>query len=261
VEADYSSLIQTDASINPGSSGGPLLNILGELIGINTAIRADAQNIGFAIPVDRLRSLLPDMLDFAVAEERNFELGMHIEGQDQPQVITVDAEGLAGKAGIRVGDELVKVENTPIERDVDFYFAMLGRDVGDKVTFTVRRDAKLIDVAVTLEAIPTPDGAALARRHFGLIVENANRETASAYGLRTAGRGVAVIGVESDSPADRGGLRPGDLLIQIGRHRITSLDDIGVLLKNVSPGDPADLEWWRRTRGEIWAMESRVFAR
>ena len=71
----YEDLIQTDAAINPGNSGGPLLNILGELVGINTAIKPGAENIGFAIPVDRLRALLPAMLDTALAEERNFPLG------------------------------------------------------------------------------------------------------------------------------------------------------------------------------------------
>src|SRR4030095_16650449 len=86
----YEGLIQTDASINRGNSGGPLLNVLGELIGINTAIRGDAQNIGFAIPVDALRKLLPDMLSIEHGPKR-LEVGLRLGSRNR----------IAGARGLR----------------------------------------------------------------------------------------------------------------------------------------------------------------
>ncbi|HUU85520.1 MAG TPA: trypsin-like peptidase domain-containing protein [Phycisphaerae bacterium] len=257
----YDDLIQTDASINPGSSGGPLLNIAGELIGITTAIRADAQNIGFAIPVGRLHGLLPDMLDYAITERRNFDLGMRVEGLKDPRIVTVEAGGPADRAGVRVGDSIVRVNDAPIQRDVDFYISMLGRSVGDRVTMQLRRGNETEEIGFTLPEIPKPDGAALAQAHFGLQMEDLNPETAARFGRRHVS-GVLVVGVEPQSPADRGGLRPGDLLVQLGRHRIANLEQLGQLLEEVKPNDPAYVLWWRvDRRGGIEAWETRLQAR
>ncbi len=257
----YEDLIQTDASINPGSSGGPLLNIAGELIGINTAIRADAQNIGFAIPVTRLHSLLPDMLEFAIAEERHFDLGMRVEGLDAARVVTVEAGGPADGVGIRVGDTLVRVNDARIGRDVDFYISMLGRSVGDRVTMQLRRGGETKQVQLTLTEIPKPDGATLAKTYFGLTLENLNSKTDSRFGRRQVA-GVLVVGVDARSPADRGGLLPGDLLVRLGDTWVTSLEQVGQLLKDTGPGDPADLRWWRLgRRGGIEAWKVRIHAR
>ena len=102
-EVVYEDLIQTDAGINPGSSGGPLLNVLGELIGINTAIRADAQNIGFAIPVEKLRQLLPAML--AAEQAGRFYLGASID--EARQVTGLVSGSPAERAGVKTGDRVV----------------------------------------------------------------------------------------------------------------------------------------------------------
>jgi len=256
----YEDLIQTDASINPGSSGGPLLNLAGELIGINTAIRSDAQNIGFAIPVDRLRDMLPDMLEYAITEERNFRLGMRVEGTTPPRVVAVTAGSPAAEAGVRPGDEVVALDGTPLTRDVDYYIAMLGRSAGGQVAFRLRRDNREREVRVPLTELPKPDGAALALARFGMRVENLS--PAAARGFRvTPGAGVLVTGVQPRSPAARADLRPGDLIVRVGPHRISDLDDLGELLEDVQPDDPADLLWWRAHRdGSIWSYESRLHA-
>jgi len=260
-EVVYDDLIQTDAAINPGSSGGPLLNILGELIGINTAIRAGAENIGFAIPVDRLRALLPAMLDSAIADERHFRLGLRVEGAERPRVVELLAGSAADQAEIRVGDELVRVDGRSVGRDVDFYISMLGRSVGDQVAMELRRGGKMREVTLTLTEIPKPDGLALARAKFGLLVEKLTPQAARLFGVRT-NAGVLVVDVERRSPADRARCRPGDLLVRIGEYRISQPDVLGALLEDVEPDTPADLTLWRIIRGEVYEISGvRVFAR
>ena len=257
----YEDVIQTDASINPGSSGGPLLNILGELVGINTAIRPGAENIGFAIPVDQLRALLPDMLEFAIAQGRRIDLGLRVEGLETPRVVEVAAGSSADQAGIRVGDELLRVGHKPVARDIDFYISMLGRSVGDRVAIELRRNGKTRQVALRLTETPKPDGAALALEKFGLVVEELTPGAARHFGARTDA-GVIVMGVEQRSPAHRAGCKRGDLLVRIGRHRTTGLDELGQLLDDMQPETPVDLTLWRIIRDEVYEISRlRVYAR
>ncbi len=260
-ERIYDDLIQTDAGINPGNSGGPLMNLAGELIGITTAIRSDAQNIGFAIPVNRLRELLPDMLDYAIAEKRRFDLGLRVEGMEKPAVVAVDPEGLASQAGIRVGDELVRLNDAPVSREVDFYISLLGHTAGDQVTLDLRRNGKPKKIRLTLTELPEPDGVALALTRFGMRVEELSAAAARRYGV-TPGSGVLVVGVDRHSPSSYVRLQPGDLIVRIGNHPVSSLDLLGQLLQDVEPDDPADLRWWRlNPNGDIYAYEARIYAR
>lgn len=257
----YEDLIQTDASINPGSSGGPLVNVLGELIGVNTAIRADAQNIGFAIPVDRLRSLLPEMFDYAIAEGRHFQLGMRVEGLAGPRVVEVIGDSPADKAGVRIGDRLVQVDGQAVQRDVDFYISMLGRSVGDKVALELVRGGRSRRVQMILSELPKPDGAALAVQKFGLTVEALSPRAGRMFGVKP-GTGVLIVGVDPRSPADRAGCNRGDLLVRIGRHRMSHPDDLGPLLEGVESGTPADLTLWRIIHNEVYEIPRvRLYAR
>ncbi len=252
-DAVYEDLIQTDAAINPGNSGGPLLNIRGELIGINTAIRAGAENIGYAIPVDQLRALVPDMLDFAVAEGRRIQLGVRVEGSERPRVVEVAAGSAAEKAGVRVGDELVQVDQKPIARDIDFYINMLGRKVGDRVRLDLRRGDQPRQVNLELAEVPKPDAAGLALQKFGLVVENLTPRAAQLFGARTDA-GVLIMEVQAQGPARQAGCERGDLLVRIGRHRISGVDELGQLLEGMPSGTPAYFTLWRMIRGEVYEI-------
>jgi serine protease Do len=254
---EYKDLIQTDASINHGNSGGPLLNILGEVIGINSAIRADAQNIGFAIPVDRLRAVLPDILD--AEKVRKVQWGLKVAG-DVPKVVEVRADSPAAKAGVRLGDRLVSVNGTPVRRDVDFYIEMLGYKAGDHVPLSVQRDGKTTSATLQLTAVPKPDGKKLAWEHLGVHIADPQPEALRRYHIRE-GSGVMVLDVDSGGPADRAELRPGDLIVSIGRTRISSTDDVGILLQEARQNTPVDVGFYRFFQNVIYQDLVRIFAR
>jgi serine protease Do len=253
----YRDVIQTDASINPGNSGGALLNILGELIGINTAIRSDAQNIGFAIPVDQLREILPSVLD---SEKLNKVVsGFRINGTDPPTVAEVREGSLAAAAGLRVGDVISTVNARRVDRTIDFLVAMLCK-AGETARLDVVRGGKSEEVRLALVAAPKPDGKRLAHDRLGLSVEDAKEDVARRFLLRRAG-GVIVMGVEPRGPADRAGVKPGDMLVLLGPYPITDCDILGQLLAQVGPGDRIEARLLRIIRSNLYESEVVFYAR
>jgi serine protease Do len=254
----YRDVIQTDASINPGNSGGPLLNSLGELIGVNTAIRTDAQNIGFAIPVDQLREILPDILD---GEKLNkVMIGMRVSAMDAPLVTQVREGSPADHAGVRVGDVVQSIDGKHLQRGIDFYVQMLGRRAGDEIDLTLSRDSGKARAGLKLIEPPKPDGRRLALQHLGLTVDDVRAEVARRFQLRRQG-GVIVLGVEPKSPADHIGVRPGDLLVTLGRYWLNDVDQLGALLADVEPRDPIDVGFRREQRGSLVNLDGRLHAR
>ncbi len=229
-----SGLIQTDASINPGNSGGPLLNVLGELIGVNTAIRGDAQNIGFAIPVDRLREVLPELLDV----ERLYRIvcGLSVDTLDSPNVTAVQPGSPAEKAGIKVGDVLCQIDGQPIHQGIDFSIALIGSQPNRVIDLELQRGGQPVAARVKLIGRPLPDGAALARAKLGLVLEELSNEVAGDWGLKP-GSGLLITGVEPESPAEAARIQRRDVLLGVGRHAVSSLDDLGHLLEDARSGE------------------------
>jgi serine protease Do len=258
-EVVYRDLIQTDASINPGNSGGPLLNIYGELIGVNTAIRGDAQNIGFAIPVDQLREVLPAMLD--IEKRQRVAVGMTVTGEDLVRVSGVRDQSPAYAAGVRSGDQLLSVDAVPVTHPVDFHIALLGHRAGDRVPLVVRRGGETRDLALNLREIPPPDGAKLAYNLYGMTLEQVDQRTAQRLGLERS-RGVLVTAVDRGSPADRADIHPGDLVVQLGPLQVSDLEGVGLALESVQRTDSTYIRVWRfRRRGRPDAYEGYIHAR
>jgi serine protease Do len=165
-------LFQTDAAINQGNSGGPLVNINGQVIGINTAIAGDAQNIGFAIPINDLKGLINSVLDKGelqqpylgvryvsltddIAYQYNLSVkrGAYIAPATEGQDSVIDGSP-AAKAGLKEKDIITKVNGTEIDEKTSLTSALNKYKVGDTVTLTVVRDGKTIQVKATLEAAP-----------------------------------------------------------------------------------------------------------
>jgi len=194
---EFTDLIQTDASINPGNSGGPLLNILGELIGINTAIRGDAQNIGFAIPVDQLRAVLPELLDV----ERRYRIvtGLKVKMQRGATISEVKPGSPAAQAKLEVGDKIVSIDGERIASDIDYHISLLGGTPGRILEVKVQRGEETKQTFLRLGERPRPDGAKLLKAHFGLSAEPMDANTAKLLGMRQP-VGLTVTSVEANSP-------------------------------------------------------------
>ncbi len=241
----YRGLIQTDAAINPGNSGGPLLNVNAELMGINTAIRGDAQNVGFAIPVARLWELLPQMLDIERRERVRF--GMEVRGRDAT-VAAVESSSPAAEAEVRPGDRAVTFDGHPVRDAIDFYVRLLETRPGDTVHLELRRGGQTRRADIRLRPIPAPDGKALALRLLGMELSELDPAACRRWRL-DVDHAVAVGRVVPYGPADDAGILPGDVIVALNRIRTETLEEVGLALEGVEPGSVVAIRGVRvRTR-------------
>jgi serine protease Do len=263
----YENFIQTDASINPGNSGGPLLNIHGEVIGINTAIINFAQGIGFAIPSDMAQYVVDQLLNKGKVARGWLGVGIqsltpqlarqfHIQDGEGVLVSEVFEGGPADKVGIQSGDVILMVGDketlTP---------ATLSRIIGTtvpqkKVQLEIVREGQKKKVEVVLgeremekaEALPTslPDEKK-SQIDIGLEVRNLDPDLMKQYGLER-GEGVIITRVETDSPADREGLKTGDLIVEVDKEKILNLDSFNETMAKLQGGDSTLLRIMRDNR-------------
>jgi serine protease Do len=224
----YRDLIQTDASINPGNSGGPLINIDGEMIGLNVAIRAGAQGIGFAIPVDDVKRILSKLM--SVRRLRGTWHGI-VSGSDdvgvQVVVHQVEPGSPADRAGVKPGDRLVSVDGRQIQFPYDIERALLDKTARDEISMKVSRSELEKELRFALG--PAPNGASPPRSEesawnsLGMKLapfQNANELRKYASDLRG---GMLIKEVRTGSPADNAGLSPGDILV--GMHQFETVSD------------------------------------
>ncbi len=228
----YKGLLQTTALINPGNSGGPLINLDGELIGINAAIRADAQGIGFAIPVDKVRRVVARLFNFQT--KKKFWFGAAVDtapgGKAGVVVQSVQKDSPAQKAGLRKGDVIRRSDGAAVADLFAFAKSFFKHDVGDRVPLVVERGGKSRKLTVTLRPVPKPSGRQLAREKLGLDVQSLTPALARRLGMRL-GEGVLVLEVEPRGPAADAGLQAGDVIIQMGRYLIRNVNELGLFLE------------------------------
>jgi serine protease Do len=213
----YDDLIQTDASINPGNSGGPLLNIDGEMIGINVAVRAGAQGIGFAIPVDKVMAVVSDLIAGTNAKRayHGLVLTKSKSGDKTVVVGAVEPDSPASKAGLKPGDVIRSVGDVQVTRALDFHRGVLEHAAGDQVKLSVqRKDEKLtLDLTLASASSVAASNSNSTWTVLGLelrpIPAEEFRET---YQTRYRG-GLLVTNVRADSPAANQGIHRGDVLV------------------------------------------------
>jgi serine protease Do len=237
-EVSYKSLIQTQAPINPGNSGGPLFNKLGEVVGVNVAIRAGAQNIAFAIPVDAMIAKAADLL--SVRKRLGLWHGLVVADQcardadDAPlrrwvTVQRVEPGSPAAEAGLRSGDVLEKVGELPVLTSIDLERALFDRPVKG-VPVRVRRAGEAVDATLTLQPVHAAAHSATAAevvwRRLGVRVQPVGAEAVAGVDRQLRG-GLTILEVAAGSPAARAGLQRGDVLI--GLHLWESIDLNNVL--------------------------------
>ena len=220
----YTDFIQTDASINPGNSGGPLVNLDGEMVGVATAIIGGAQGIGFAIPSDRARRIVNDLLRYG--EVRAVWIGVRgrtlVSGEENRprgfRVRTVYPNSPASRAGIREGDQIVSVDGTPIDSQEAFETVLSTRGPGLPLKIVLRSKQAERTVTVEGEAPPGGIGVQILREDIGLS-------------LRRSSDGYRVVAVDRDSLAAQAGLKPGDSLLSINGTAVRGPEDVDHVLQ------------------------------
>jgi serine protease Do len=220
----YTDFIQTDASINPGNSGGPLVNLDGEMVGVATAIIGGAQGIGFAIPVDRTRRIVDDLLRFG--EVRAVWVGLRgktlLSGEENRprgfRVRTVYPRSPAARAGVRAGDQIVSVDGSPIDSQEAFETVLSTRGPGRPLKVTLRGQDGERSVTLQGETPPSGLGLQILRDDLGMSVR------ASADGLR-----ISVA--DRDGISSQAGLKSGDTLLALNGTRVRKPEDVDHVLQ------------------------------
>ncbi len=238
-EVSYRSLIQTDASINPGNSGGPLLNIDGQLIGVNVAIRAGAQGISFAIPVDQMLGGVSEML----AKRRSQELPIGFNYRDWIDVrrnpihcLTVERvmpNTPAAKAGLKPGDVIVQAGSVDVKTSLDLERALLDMPTKDRLPLKVKRGDEQVDLAFPLKSTNEPSEVSgdLAWRRLGVKLAMVSKETVRREQPHLQG-GLKILEVRQGSPADKAGFQPGDVLVGLHIWESTQPDHVAFVLNH-----------------------------
>jgi serine protease Do len=250
-DMSYKSLIQTDASINPGNSGGPLVNVNGELVGVNVAIRAGAQGIGFAIPVDHMIRSVADMLRSrrrsgvydGLAVRDRVDISSEVPSRSVV-VERVDAGSPAAAANLRPGDTLVRIGDVRIVCSYDVERAFLDRNSNETVPVVVRRGDKDQQVDIALGGSPSSRGvpAGVVRAQtgsssdmiwakLGVHLQAVATETVTRVNRQLNG-GLEVIDISSDSPAAKAGMKKGDILVGLHTYETLSADNVIYVLSH-----------------------------
>ena len=254
-EVLYHDILQTDAAVNPGNSGGPLVNLNGELIGINVAIYQEAQNISFAVPVKRARALLARWLSSRLLHKTwlGFEPAPSPDGLVVSQL---DPAGLAAKAGVQAGEPLVALNGKPVRDVYTFNKYLLTYGAGDQIPVTLGRADKERTLNLAMVTLPKPSGEILARERLGLVFSKDTPANAIKAGFR---KGLAIQGVLAGGPAEKSGLRPGLLVTSVNDVEILNGDDVGAALENVQPGDPVTLKLVQLVEQETYIVAQTSF--
>jgi serine protease Do len=221
-ERTFSDFIQTDAAINPGNSGGPLLNIRGELIGINTAIYGKAEGIGFAIPVDRARRIMRDLVSYGAVREGwlgiavqdlTRQLARHFGVAAGVVVTGVEDDSPAQRAGLKRGMVITMADAQPVRSLADWDRLVSGRGPGDTVGLTVNDDGKERRLQLTVGTYPERALDALVSSGLGIAVTE-------------RGGGLTITEVRRGSSAARIGIKVGDRLLAVAGRAVTSRSEL-----------------------------------
>lgn len=229
----YRNLIQTDAAINPGNSGGPLLNVNGEMIGINVAVRIGAQGIAFAIPVNDAIEVAADLMRQIIPGEIFHGLStrtVYVDNRPQLVIQSVLPESPGAEVGLTKGDRIVSINGKDAFCELDFQAALLTAVTEKSLNLGVVHADRRTDVTVKLTTSPTISASAIGWRPLGLkldpitAAEMANRHPNYKRGLR-------VLEVRPNSPAEAEGIMAGDILVAMHGWKTETLENLAYILQ------------------------------
>jgi S1-C subfamily serine protease len=227
-QGTYTDFIQTDAAINPGNSGGPLMNLAGELVGINTAIYAEAQGIGFAIPINKARRVVDELVSLGRVQA----VWLGLEGQDVDEriagylgleaakgmLVTQVHEPAVERAGVGPGDVILAVGKVDVEDRAHYLRVLRNFTLGQDVRLDVAGQGGRRTVSLSLQSFTDRKALDMAEARWGMSVQE-------------VGGDLVVAGVKANSPAQRLGLRKGDILVKIAGDAQTSVTDFARAFK------------------------------
>lgn len=237
----YSDFIQTDAAINPGNSGGPLVNVLGEVIAINTAIISNAEGIGFAIPIDRVKRIVKDLIQYG--EVRPIWTGLKTVAPREENrrsgalIQKIYAHSPADDAGLRPGDIITGINNQNVRDPNDWTTFLSSLMPGSDATVSVDRDGQELLRKIRLSEPPESIGELLIESVIGLELIESYRA------------GLIIQHVVPDSLADRYGIMQGDQVTGINGTRVESLKDVNQIMLKYFQDDTVVLTVRRGHRG------------
>ncbi|MFI5315118.1 MAG: Do family serine endopeptidase [Myxococcota bacterium] len=271
-QGPYDDYIQTDAAINPGNSGGPLLDLSGAVIGINSAINPQANTIGFAVPINLAKEILPQLkasgtvtrgwLGVSIQEVTpELASALKLDVREGVLVAQTSPGGPADKAGMQRGDVIQSFAGKPVGRPRELSRAVAATGVGATVEVVVLRDGKSVPLHVTIEKLAsTPEEQAQSSHAesagasaLGLEIADLDDELRQQLGVTDA-KGVVITGVEPGSPGANAGLRPGDLVVEVDRKPVAGA---GELEKQIASGGDSLLFLVRRGEGTLFIAVSR----
>jgi len=242
----YDDFIQTDASLNPGNSGGPLFNLGGEVVGVNTAIAARGQGIGFSIPANMAKGVISQLMEKGkvvrgwlgviiqpITQEIAESMGH--ESTDGALISDISPGSPAEKAGLKRGDVVVEFDGKSIKE-----FTSLSKLVGMKAPgtsskLTVLRDGKRKDISVVLGEMPDDKTAAESRQDEDIELSDITPDIASRFGIEDK-TGVLVTNVSRGSSAWEAGFRPGDVILEVDKSPVVNLGDYNKVMDRLEPG-------------------------
>jgi serine protease Do len=284
-DISYKSLIQTDASINPGNSGGPLLNINGELIGVNVAIRAGAQGIGFAIPVDNMIRVAAEMIGSRKRQEAWHGLvcrdcvgpldsenlkgwaatPVSSSGKTKAEKVTpvaltrwlvvdrAEPASPAANAGLQPGDIVIRVADSRISSTLDFERALLDRAPGETLPVVVRRGRAEQRVQFALQAperVATPT-TELIWRKLGLRLNAVRADLIASHNNRQLHGGLMVVDLNRDGAAAKAGIQRGDILVGLHQWETLTLDNVAFVLTHPDLASFSPLRFFVIRSGQV----------
>ncbi len=261
----YDDFIQTDASINPGNSGGPLFNLRGQVVGINTAINPQGKGIGFAIPIDAVRDVVPQLL--ATGHVSRGRLGVVIQGMDEDLakavgldhphgalVEEIEPGSPAEKAGVKSGDVIVSVDGQDVPHSEDLPRLVARHAPGTQVKLAVLRDRQKRELDVTLAALKD-DGEHADPQAQGPSSGPADHASALGIAIAEEDGNVVVARVASGGPSE-GKLRPGDVIQEIGGQPVKSAPDLVARVRSAASGKPVLLRIKRGDQAQYVAVDT-----
>jgi serine protease Do len=279
---DYLRFIQTDAAVNPGNSGGPLLNVRGEVVGINSQILSRTggfQGISLAIPIDEALRIADSLRSTGRVVRGRLGIGLDDVTKDMAEALklpknvgvaitTVEADSAADKAGMKAGDVILKFENKTITRTSELRRLVGGTKPGNKVTLSVWQQGKIKDIQAVVGEFLVPQSAAATRPNqpsekpvpsvsgaaaatFGMSLTELPEPLKQASKLRS---GVLVNDVAPGGPAARSGIRKGDILLTLNAVELTSLAKFNEQVALLDRNMPAALFFWREGVGNYVAI-------